>query len=53
MQVCLKLLVLVLCLTIYLWVKYNAKLTQDAEVVIYSTLVLIYKHATFIRDNII
>ena len=53
MQVCLKLLVLVLCLTICLWVKYSTELTQDAKVVVYSTLVLAYKYATPIRDDII
>jgi len=39
--------------TIYLQVKYSAKLTLNAEIVAYSTLVLTYKHATPIRDNII
>ena len=53
MQVCLKLLVLVFCLTICLQVEYSAKLTQNTEVVAYSALVLTYKHATSIRDNII
>ena len=53
MQVCLKLLVLAFCLTIYLRVECGAKLTQNAEVVVYSTLVFTYKHATPIGDDII
>ena len=52
-QVYLKLLVLAFRLTIYLQVEYGTKLTQNAEVVVYSTLVLAYKYATPIRDNII
>ena len=52
-QVYLKLLVLAFRLTIYLQVKYGAKLTLNAEMVVYGTLVLAYKHATPIRDNII
>ena len=52
-QVYLKLLVLAFRLTIYLRVEYGTKLTQNAEVVVYSTLVLAYKYATPIRDNII
>ena len=53
MQVCLKLLVLAFHLTVYLQVEYGTKFILNIEVVVYSTLVLIYKHATPIRDNII
>ena len=52
-QVYLKLLVLAFRLTIYLRVEYDTKLTQNAEVVAYSALVLAYKYATPIRDDII
>ena len=52
-QVYLKLLVLTLHLTIYLQVKYSIKFTLNAEMVVYSTLVLTYKYTTLIRDNII
>ena len=53
MQVCFKLLVLVFYLTIYLQVECGTKLTQNIEVVVYSVLILIYKHATLIKNNII
>ena len=52
-QVCLKLLVLAFHLTICLQVKYNTEFTLNAEMVIYNTLVFIYKYATPIKDNII
>ena len=42
-----------LCLAIYLRVKYSTKPTLNAKVVVYSTLVLAYKYATSIKDNII
>ena len=53
MQVCLKLLVLTLRLTIYLQVEYGAKFTLNVEIVAYSAPVLAYKYTTPIRDNII
>ena len=52
-QVYLKLLVLTLYLTIYLQVEYSTKFTLNAEMVVYSALVLAYKYTTPIRDNII
>ena len=52
-QVYLKLLVLTLRLTIYLRVEYGAKFILNAEIVVYSALVLAYKYTTPIRDNII
>ena len=42
-----------LCLTIYLRVKYGAKFILNAEIVVYSALVLAYKYTTPIRDDII
>ena len=42
-----------LCLTIYLRVKYGTMFTLNAEIVVYSALVLTYKYITPIRDNII
>ena len=53
MQICFKFLILVFYLTIYLQIECGAELTQNIEVVIYSALVLTYKYATPIRDNII
>jgi hypothetical protein len=53
MQVCLKFLVLVFYLTVYLRVKCGTKFILNMEVVIYNTLVLIYEYATPIGDNII
>ena len=53
MQVYFKLLVLALYLTIYLQVKYSTKPMLDAEMVVYSTLVFIYKQTASIKDNII
>ena len=52
-QVYLKLLVLAFYLTIYLWVKCGTEFTLNAEMVVYSTLVLAYKYTTFIKDDII
>ena len=52
-QVYLKLLVLVFYLTICLQVECSTKLILNTEIVVYSTLVLIYKYTTPIRDNII
>jgi len=42
-----------LCLIIYLWVKYNIKFILNAKIVVYSTLVLAYKYTTPIKNNII
>jgi hypothetical protein len=40
-------------LTIYLRVEYSTKFILNAEIVVYSALVLAYKYTTPIRDNII
>ena len=52
-QVYLKFLVLAFCLTIYLRVKCGTKFILNVEMVAYNALVLTYKYATPIGDNII
>ena len=52
-QVCLKLLVLTLRLTIYLQVECGAEFMLNVEMVAYGALVLAYKYTTPIGDDII